>query len=166
MSYFSFEIVIGTVNVSSDVIVLGVAIPLIARLRIPMQQKAVLLVVFGMGIFVVVAALLNKILTVGPFVPGYNYLNWYFREASVSVYVIYLPALLALVRRVFPSVNDWGYRTEICGDNHPSMQLAGDSLCYMQGDKPTEPKRVRRNSFMPRRGSAMSDAIYHSISKL
>lgn len=140
MSYFSFEIVIGTVNVSSDLIVLGVAIPLIARLRIPIQQKAVLLVVFGMGIFVVAAALLNKILTVGPFVPGYNYLNWYFREASVSVYVINLPALLALVRRVFPSVNDWGYRTETCGDNHPSMQLPVIVCVICRGTNPRSPK--------------------------
>lgn len=124
MSYFSFEIVTGTVNVTSDLVVLGVGIPLIWKLRIPFQQKGVLFVVFGMGIFVVAAALLTKILTVGPFVPGYNYLNWYFREASVAVYVVNLPALLALMRRVFPSINNWGYKSEV-GENDDDRRPSG-----------------------------------------
>lgn len=61
---------------------------------------------FGIGFFVAAVALSTKILSVGPFAPGYSYLNWYFRKVSLRVYVINLPAFLALVRRVCPSIND------------------------------------------------------------
>ncbi|KIM99639.1 hypothetical protein OIDMADRAFT_84975, partial [Oidiodendron maius Zn] len=103
-SYFDFEIVEGTFNVSADLAVLVVALPLLIKLSIPIQQKIILLGVFGMGTFVIVAALLTKIYSLVPSLTSYSYLNWYFREASVSLYVTNLPALWALVRDIFPAV--------------------------------------------------------------
>jgi hypothetical protein len=108
-SYFDFEIVEATFNVSADLAVLIVALPLLIRLSIPVPQKMILLSVFGMGIFVIVAALLTKIYSLVPALVSYSYLNWYFREASVSLYVTNLPALWALLRDTFPAVKNWGY---------------------------------------------------------
>jgi hypothetical protein len=108
-SYYNFEIVEGVFNVSADLVVLLVAIPLLMKLRIPIQQKIILVSVFGMGIFVIAAAILTKVYSLDPDLVSYAYLNWYFREASVSVYVTNLPAVWALLRDICPAVRYWGY---------------------------------------------------------
>ena len=89
-----------------------IGIPLLLSVRLPLQQKAVLLIVFGMGIFVIVAAILTKIYCLVPGLISYVYLKWYFREASVSLYVTNLPALWSLIRDVFPQLKSWGFETK------------------------------------------------------
>lgn len=114
-----------------------------------------------MGIIVVGVALATKILTVGPFIPGYNYLNWYFREASLAVYFINLPALLALVRRLCPCINNWGYRPTISTNyNSDSMRFSPHGLNWFQNaDQLAEqsrgmsfskqcPPRIMRRAYM------------------
>lgn len=108
-SYYNFEIVEGVFNVSSDCFVLLIAIPLLIRVRLPVQQKVALVTVFGMGGFVIAAAILTKVYSLVPYLVSYTYLNWYFREASVSVYVANLPALWGIIRDTFPAVGYWGY---------------------------------------------------------
>ncbi|KAH8807717.1 hypothetical protein F5884DRAFT_345758 [Xylogone sp. PMI_703] len=109
-SYYNFEIVEATFNISADLMVLLVAIPLLMKLRVPIQQKGILIGVFGMGLFVIVAAILTKVYSLDEDLVSYAYLNWYFREASVSVYVTNGPALWALIRDIFPSIRYWGYQ--------------------------------------------------------
>lgn len=69
-----------------------------------------------MGAFVIAAAILTKVYSLDPDLVSYAYLNWYFREASVSVYVTNLPAVWALSRDVFPAVRYWGYPTRTYSD--------------------------------------------------
>ena len=59
-----------------------------------------LVFVFGMGGFVIVAATLTKVYCLVPNLISYVYMNWYFREASVAVYVTNIPTLWPLVRDV------------------------------------------------------------------
>ena len=89
-----------------------IAMPLLLSVQLPLQQKAVLLVIFGMGTFVVVAAILTKIYCLVPSLISYVYLNWYFREASVSVYVTNLPALWSLLRDIFRPLRSWGFESK------------------------------------------------------
>lgn len=89
-----------------------IAIPLLFSVRLPLQQKAVLLIIFGMGVFVIVAAILTKIYCLVPSLMTYVYLNWYFREASVSIYVANLPVLWSLLRDVFPQLKSWGFESK------------------------------------------------------
>ncbi|KAH8693270.1 hypothetical protein BGW36DRAFT_386238 [Talaromyces proteolyticus] len=119
-SYYSFEIVVATFNISSDVAVLVIAIPLIINLHVPIQQKAILCIVFGMGFFVIAAAILTKVFSLDPNLVSYSYLNWYFREASVSLYVVNLPLLWALFRDIFPSARTWGYARTTGDSTRPS----------------------------------------------
>lgn len=91
---------------------LVIAIPLLLSVRLPFQQKAMLLVVFGLGVFVIVAAILTKIYCLVPQLISYVYLSWYFREASVSVYVTNLPALWSILRDVFPRIKGWGFKSK------------------------------------------------------
>jgi hypothetical protein len=75
-----------------------------------------------MGVFVIAAAFLTKIYSLVPSLVSYSYLNWYFREASVSVYVTNLPAVWALLRDTFPGVRYWGYPRVTYHENTTSNQ--------------------------------------------
>lgn len=127
-SYQHYEITESIFNTSSDIMMLIIAIPLLFTIRLPVQQKAVLLIVFGMGVFVIVAAILTKVYCLVPSLITYIYLNWYFREASVSVYVTNLPALWSLLREMFPHLKSWGFeskKSSVPGKIFPSS--AGNS---------------------------------------
>jgi hypothetical protein len=88
-------------NISSDALMLFVPLPLILRTTMPLKQKAVLSVIFSMGLFVIVAALLTKIFNLSN-VWDPRYMLWYVREASVAVYVSNLPMIWPLLREWFP----------------------------------------------------------------
>lgn len=47
-------------NLSSDVILLAIALPMFIRSRLPKQKKIALVCVFGLGIFVILCSILNK----------------------------------------------------------------------------------------------------------
>jgi hypothetical protein len=48
-----YAIVQACFNISSDLMMLGIPLPMVVRLRLPPKQKIVLCLVFSMGIFVV-----------------------------------------------------------------------------------------------------------------
>lgn len=85
-----------------------VAIPLLAQVRVPLKQKIILLIVFGMGIFVVIAAILTKVYCLVPSLISYVYMNWYFREATVAMVVTNIPLIWSLLRELFPGIMSWG----------------------------------------------------------
>lgn len=77
-----------------------IAIPLIVGLHISIKQKLVLVFIFGMGGFVIVASILTKLYCLVPDLISYVYMSWYFREASVAVYVTNIPMIWPLVKEV------------------------------------------------------------------
>lgn len=79
------------------------------KARLSLQQKLVLGIIFGMGAFVIVAAILRAIYCLVPALVSYVYMNWYFREATVAVYVTNLPPIWALLRELFPTIHVFGY---------------------------------------------------------
>ncbi|KAF7117116.1 hypothetical protein CNMCM5793_005800 [Aspergillus hiratsukae] len=106
-SYQYYEIVQGSISISADIFMLTVAIPLLVQVRVPLKQKVILLILFGMGVFVIVAAILNKIYCLVPSLISYVYMNWYFREATVAILVTNLPLVWSLLRDVFPALKSW-----------------------------------------------------------
>jgi hypothetical protein len=99
-TYTRYVIVQAVFNLSSDIMILVVGMPLIMKARVDLKKKIILVGVFGLGIFVVLAAILNKY---------YNFSNpnttlymlWYIREASTAVYVANLPMMWPLFRKCF-----------------------------------------------------------------
>lgn len=87
---------------------LAVGLPPVLKARLSLQQKLILGVVFGMGSFVIVAAILRAIYCLVPSLISYVYMNWYFREASVAIYVTNAPAIWVLLREVFPKLQRLG----------------------------------------------------------
>ncbi|KAI9932133.1 hypothetical protein AWENTII_010462 [Aspergillus wentii] len=106
-SYQYYEIVQGCISISADILMLVIAIPLLVQVRVPLKQKLILLVLFGMGIFVIVAAILTKVYCLVPKLISYIYMNWYFREATVAILVTNLPLVWSLLRDVFPALKSW-----------------------------------------------------------
>ncbi|KAI9758089.1 MAG: hypothetical protein M1815_004976 [Lichina confinis] len=106
-SYFNYQIVEAVFNISSDILVLAIAIPILFKLQVPVLQRAILLGIFGMGIFIIAAAILTKLFSLYPPLLTYAYLNWYCREASVCIYVTNLPAIWSLLLDLFPWLRRW-----------------------------------------------------------
>jgi hypothetical protein len=98
-----YAIVQACFNISSDTLMLFIPIPLVTRLNMPWKQKGVLLVIFSMGLFVILAAILTKVFNLSN-IWDPSYMLWYTREASVAVYVSNLPMIWPLLREWFPSL--------------------------------------------------------------
>lgn len=90
---------------------LAIAIPILCRLQVPALQRSILLSIFGMGIFIIIAAILTKLYSLYPPLLTYAYLNWYCREASVCVYVTNLPALWSFILDTFPKLRHGDFTT-------------------------------------------------------
>ena len=87
-------------NVSSDLMMLAIPLPILIRAKLPLRKKLILCIVFSMGIFVVICALLSKSYSfVHPY--GVDWVYWYVREVSTAVIVANMPHLWALLRRTF-----------------------------------------------------------------
>lgn len=106
-SYQHYEIVQGCFSISADFFMLLVAIPMLIQVRVPLKQKVILLLLFGMGVFVIVAAVLTKVYCLVPWLISYVYMNWYYREATVAILVTNLPLIWSLIRDVFPVLRSW-----------------------------------------------------------
>ncbi|GAM88225.1 hypothetical protein ANO11243_062560 [Dothideomycetidae sp. 11243] len=106
MVYWTYAAVQCTFNISSDLAMLCIPLPMIMGVKIPPRQKAILLVLFSMGLFVVVAAILTK---VNFWISIYdaNFMFWYFREASVAMFVANLPFIWPLAREMIPGVRSF-----------------------------------------------------------
>lgn len=79
---------------------LFIPLPLLLKARLPFTNKLILCVLFSLGIFVILCAVLNKYYSFAhPFSPKWEF--WYIREASTAIYVANMPMCWSLVRRVF-----------------------------------------------------------------
>lgn len=88
--------------------ILAIGIPPVLSARLSLQQKGILGVIFGMGTFVIIAAVLRAIYCLVPSLVSYVYMNWYFREASVAIYVTTLPGIWVFLREIFPVLSKIG----------------------------------------------------------
>lgn len=90
-----------TFNISSDIAMLFIPLPLVMGVKVALKQKLILLVIFGMGLFVIAAALCTKI-EFWISVYSADYMFWYTRESSVALYVANLPCIWPLLRELVP----------------------------------------------------------------
>ncbi|KAF2489806.1 UbiD family decarboxylase, partial [Lophium mytilinum] len=99
-TYYNHLITSTVFNVSSDLIMLCIPIPLIAKTQLPLKRKIILYSVFSLGLFVVLTAILNRYYN---FTQPYSpiFLNWYIGEASTAVYIANVPLLWPLLKSLF-----------------------------------------------------------------
>jgi hypothetical protein len=79
---------------------LSLALDLFVRSRLPWDRKLILCGIFGLSVFVILSAVLNKYYSfTHPF--GLEWTYWYVRESSTAILVANLPFLWTLLRRMF-----------------------------------------------------------------
>ena len=92
-------------HVSSDLLMLLIPAPMIARARLPMVRKVILVIIFSLGLLVVLVAILNRYYNF-TIINSYIFLIWYNGEASTAVMVANIPFCWTLLRNVF-SLDAW-----------------------------------------------------------
>ena len=78
-----------------------IPLPLLIKAHLPFKRKVILCGVFSLGIFVILAAILNRYYN---FTAGYGsliYLNWYAGEAATAVMVSNIPHCWPILSRIF-----------------------------------------------------------------
>lgn len=77
-------------NLSSDCIMIAIGLPMFLRMNLPWKKKIPLILIFSLGFFVILAAILNKVYSFSePFGSLWTY--WYVRESSTALLVANLP---------------------------------------------------------------------------
>ncbi|KAJ5887454.1 hypothetical protein N7495_007495 [Penicillium taxi] len=99
-TYFRYEVVQCVFNISSDLAILAVILPLLFRTRMPWRNKLPLLVVFSMGILVIICAIISKYFTFHNIYDS-SYQFWYLRESSIGLWVTNAPYVWSLIRSTF-----------------------------------------------------------------
>ena len=87
-------------NISSDVVMLSIALTLFIRIKLPLDRKLILCGIFGLGVFVILSAVLNKYYSFTHLF-SYEWTYWYVRESSTAILVANLPFTWTLLRRIF-----------------------------------------------------------------
>nr|POE54169.1 hypothetical protein CFP56_63472 [Quercus suber] len=86
-------------NLSSDVAMLAIGLPMFIRMSLPWRKKIPLIGIFSLGVFVVLAAILNKVYSFSlPF--GVDWTFWYVRESSTALLVANLPFVWTVWRKI------------------------------------------------------------------
>ncbi|PLB54653.1 hypothetical protein P170DRAFT_373977, partial [Aspergillus steynii IBT 23096] len=99
-TYQYYSITQAVFNISSDVAMLVVPIPLLIKAQLRKRRKITLFCVMSLGLFTIVSAILNKAFNFAlPLTTIYQI--WYIREASTAIYVANLICLWPLLRRLF-----------------------------------------------------------------
>ena len=97
-------------NLSSDLAMLCISLPMFVRSHLPIQRKITLCAIFSLGIFVILSAVLNKYYSfTDPY--GIMWTYWYVRECSTALLVANLPFLWGLVRKCLGLNEDDGRRS-------------------------------------------------------
>ncbi|KAH8678279.1 hypothetical protein BX600DRAFT_431566 [Xylariales sp. PMI_506] len=101
LSYFNHLVTNAVVNISSDLLIITVPLPIIWNLpKLGRVKKLGLLLVFTLGIFTILAAVLGKYYVFTN--PGtIDWYTWYIRESSTSIIVACMPCTWTLIQRMF-----------------------------------------------------------------
>ncbi|KAK0609585.1 hypothetical protein B0T17DRAFT_566464 [Bombardia bombarda] len=99
-------------NITTDIILLVVPVPLLWRLQIPKKQKLILMFLFGVGIFACITSIIRLqslyMISVAPpelqSVYGVSIAVWSCIEINTAIICASIPALKPLVVKVFPKM--------------------------------------------------------------
>ncbi|KAA8623431.1 hypothetical protein PtrSN002B_001584 [Pyrenophora tritici-repentis] len=94
------RIVKAVFNISSDLIMLCIALQMLIRSLLPIKRKLILCGIFSLGIFVVAASIMNSYYSFSnPYKSTWIY--WYVRESSTAILVANLPFTWTILREIF-----------------------------------------------------------------
>lgn len=98
-TYYHHMIFATACNISSDLLLLFIPIPIIIKTRLPNKRKIILCCILGLGIFNILAAILNRYYNFST-PNSYVFLFWYVAEVGVAMLVGNLPLCWPILRTV------------------------------------------------------------------
>lgn len=130
-------------NLSSDIIMLCIALQMLIRSLLPVKRKIILCGIFSLGIFVIAASILNSYYSFkNPYKATWIY--WYVRESSTAVLVANLPYTWTILREFleigdFDEMNPppWTYHT------HTSRTAGGRKAAHLRHQMRTPAAQAR-----------------------
>ncbi|KAL1792877.1 hypothetical protein ACET3X_009384 [Alternaria dauci] len=116
-------------NISSDLIMLCIALQMLIRSLLPMKRKIILCGIFSLGLFVVAASIMNSYYSLSnPYKP--TWIDWYVRETSTAILVANLPFTWTILRELFELGNfdeanppPWSYHSPRTAGGRKTAQL-------------------------------------------
>ncbi|KAF1966382.1 hypothetical protein BU23DRAFT_663298 [Bimuria novae-zelandiae CBS 107.79] len=123
-------------NISSDLMILAIPMPLLFKVKLPLKNKAILIGLFLIGTFNIIAAVLNKYYSFKhPF--GSEWPMWYLRESYTAFLCANLPLTYPLVQRIFRlrnwSHNSYGGQYLSGSHRHPTWRTGQRSQANSHG---------------------------------
>ncbi|KAK7519910.1 hypothetical protein IWZ03DRAFT_124835 [Phyllosticta citriasiana] len=148
VNYNNYLITILVFNVTSDLLLVAIPIPLIWRARMERGKKAMFYAVFSLGIFNIIAAVLNKAFNwILPGVPVY--IIWYVRESSTCIYVANATCCWPLFRRCLTFLGCSHYWTSSHADSTPHARKPDPNIDFDDSNVPRStrmPPHVRSST--------------------
>ncbi|KAF2468051.1 uncharacterized protein BDR25DRAFT_57167 [Lindgomyces ingoldianus] len=96
-------------NISSDLMIIAIPMPLLFKVKLPKKNKTILFGVFLIGTFTIIAAVLNKYYSfTHPF--GTQWTIWYLRESYTAILCANLPLTWPVLQRIF-NLNNWSHNS-------------------------------------------------------
>ncbi|KAI1213372.1 uncharacterized protein F4807DRAFT_456715 [Annulohypoxylon truncatum] len=143
-------------SIATDVIILTLPMPLVYALQIPNVQKAALIMVFALGVFVVITSCL-RVTTIDLQAttpdPTYEIAStmWTIIEMNVAIVCACLPQIRPLVVKWFPKLMPAYYNSREHSDKHTPCSSSSSSKPYLYHSnksytKSEENKWTRMNS--------------------
>ncbi|KAH8673518.1 hypothetical protein BX600DRAFT_206826 [Xylariales sp. PMI_506] len=87
-------------NISSDIMIISLPMPVFIQAQLPLKRKAILCAVFALGSFTILSAILNKYYSFSE-TYGTDWIFWYIREAATAIITSCLPLCWTLMQRLF-----------------------------------------------------------------
>jgi hypothetical protein len=157
-------------NLSSDLLIMSILLPLLLKAHIDLKGKLLLVLPFSMGVFTIICAILSKHLS---FTQPYSgeWVFWYCREASTAMIVTNMPYSWTLIRRAFGLKSFFG---DLDSDRHstfrgmsihevPGLSNANTARAKNRSNIIFFGRKVAKNS--PGEPSATPDTSMHSWKK-
>ncbi|KAG6041202.1 hypothetical protein E4U41_005692, partial [Claviceps citrina] len=152
-TYYDHMIFATACNISSDILLLLIPVPIILKTRLPRKRKTILVLILGLGVFNILAAILNRYYNFSN--PNtYVFLYWYVAEMGIAMLVGNLP-LCWPVLRVICGVGDKTQTPPYHGETisgggrrakKPKDILATTSLAMTVWDKQEDALATRRDA--------------------
>lgn len=88
-------------NVCTDAAILSIPLPLLWKLKVELRKKIVIFILLSSGVFVITAAIIRVVLTLGAHPSALNMNRWGVRETIIGIIAINVPILRSLFNRSF-----------------------------------------------------------------
>ncbi|KAM0621709.1 hypothetical protein D7B24_005208 [Verticillium nonalfalfae] len=123
------------INISSDVMIILIPMPLFLQSQIPQKKKMILCGVFALGAFTILSAILNKYYSFNePFGSAWTF--WYIRESSTALIVANLPMTWTILRRLF-HLKSFNGKSSNQRSGYPSSTSHFRSMAYSRNPQST-----------------------------